>query len=155
MVILHKTLFLWIILTSGTFVQACAADMQSRMARPLVGDDEKNRDSSLYVGQTFEGECSYYGSKFHGRETANGEIYNMFGLTAAHRTLPFGTIIEVTNMANDRHVRLRVNDRGPFKKNRLLDVSYKAAELLNMIQQGTTAVKIKIIELPKREDNSG
>ncbi len=101
------------------------------------------------VGQQFVGMCSYYATQFHGRKTANGEIYNMQALTAAHRTLPFNTIIEVENLSNGKKVRVRVNDRGPFKKGRILDVSLKAAKELGLLKTGTAKVKITIIQLGK------
>ncbi len=104
---------------------------------------------SFRVGQSFVGQCSYYAEKFHGRKTANGEIYNMNAMTAAHRTLPFNTIIEVENLANGKKVRVRINDRGPFKKNRILDVSLAAAKALGMIGSGTAKVKITILQLGK------
>lgn len=94
----------------------------------------------------FYGTSSYYGKKFHGKLTANGEVFDMYGLTAAHKTLPLNTIIRVTNKANDKSLILRVNDRGPFVKNRILDCSYGAALKLEFLQQGTAEVKIEVIE---------
>lgn len=99
-------------------------------------------DSDLIVG-----EASYYAEKFHGRTTANGEIFDMYKLTAAHRSLPFNSIIEVTNQLNGRSVIVRVNDRGPFKKGRILDLSYAAAKSLDMISTGVASVEIKILKL--------
>ena len=101
------------------------------------------------VGQSFRGKCSFYASKFNGRRTANGEIYNMHALTAAHRTLPFNTILQVENLANGKKILVRVNDRGPFKKNRILDISLQAAKELDMIKKGTADVKVTIIKLGK------
>jgi len=95
-----------------------------------------------------KGIASWYGEKFHGRRTANGEIYNMFGLTAAHRTLPFGTRLEVVNLANGRSVTVRVNDRGPFIRGRFLDLSYGAAKRLGMVQSGISRVSIRSIHQP-------
>ncbi len=102
-------------------------------------------------GQSFIGQCSYYASNFHGRQTANGEIYNMHAMTAAHRTLPFGTLLTVENLANGKKVTVRVNDRGPFKKDRILDVSLEAARRLGMIGSGTARVKITIVKLGKNK----
>lgn len=93
------------------------------------------------------GIASYYGSKFHGRQTANGEIFDMYEMTAAHNTLPFGTKIRVTNLNNNRRVVVRINDRGPFVKGRILDLSYGAALRLGMIESGTAPVRIEVIEL--------
>ncbi|HUP42848.1 MAG TPA: septal ring lytic transglycosylase RlpA family protein, partial [Thermoanaerobaculia bacterium] len=83
------------------------------------------------------GRASWYGPKFHGRRTANGERYDMHHLTAAHPTLPFGTLLEVRNLDNGRVCLVRVNDRGPFAKGRILDVSFAAAKELGMVGPGT------------------
>jgi rare lipoprotein A len=92
-----------------------------------------------------EGRASYYAHKFHGRKTSNGEIYNMHKMTAAHRTLPFGTRVKVTNLSNNISVVVRINDRGPFKKERLIDVSLEAAKRLKMIGPGIAKVRIETI----------
>jgi rare lipoprotein A len=89
--------------------------------------------------------ASYYGRQFHGRTTANGERFNMYQLTAAHPALPLGTFLRVTNLRNGRCVRVKVNDRGPYAKGRVLDVSYQAARDLGMVRDGTTKVKIDIL----------
>ena len=91
------------------------------------------------------GIASYYGKKFHGRRTASGERFNMHELTAAHRTLPFGTVVRVKNLNNGREVRVRINDRGPFKKGRIIDLSRAAAKKLNMIEAGVAPVRIKVV----------
>jgi rare lipoprotein A (peptidoglycan hydrolase) len=91
------------------------------------------------------GVASWYGGKFHGRLTANGEIYDMNALTAAHRTLPFGTVVRVTNLTNGRSIRLRINDRGPFVKGRIIDVSRRAAEELGFIVNGITRVRVEVV----------
>ena len=92
------------------------------------------------------GVSSYYGEQFHGRKTANGEVFNMYKLTAAHRVLPLGTIVKVTNLSNGRWVVVKVNDRGPFIEGRILDLSFAAALELEMVQAGTTKVMIEIVE---------
>ena len=92
------------------------------------------------------GIASYYGSKYHGRKTANGETFDMYALTAAHNELPFGTKIKVTNLNNHKGVVVRINDRGPFVKGRILDLSYGAAQKLEMIGTGTAPVKIEVLE---------
>lgn len=94
------------------------------------------------------GLASYYGQEFHGRKTANGETFNMYKLSAAHRTLPLGTTVRVWNLENGRSVVLRVNDRGPFIEGRILDLSYAAALELEMVSQGVAPVQIEIMELP-------
>ncbi len=90
------------------------------------------------------GLASYYGKKFHGRKTANGETFNMYKLTAAHRVLPLGTMIKVTNLENGRWVEVKVNDRGPFIEGRILDLSFAAGLELEMVKSGTAKVMIEI-----------
>jgi len=92
------------------------------------------------------GISSFYAEDFHGKLTANGEVYDMYGLTAAHKTLPLNTICRVTNNSNGKSLILRINDRGPYIKGRILDCSYGAAKKLDFINQGTTNVKIEVIE---------
>lgn len=93
-----------------------------------------------------EGVASWYGPNFHGKLTANGERYDMYGLTAAHRTLPFNTLLRVENMDNGESVVVRINDRGPFAKNRIIDLSKKAAQQIDMIGNGTAPVKLILLE---------
>lgn len=104
------------------------------------------RDTSvkLYVKV---GVASYYGGNFHGRKTASGELYNKHKLTAAHRTLPFGTLVKVTNIRNGKWVIVRINDRGPYSKKRIIDVSFRAARHLG-INTGKGIVRVKVEELP-------
>jgi rare lipoprotein A len=92
------------------------------------------------------GKASFYGSEFNGRKTANGEIYDESVLTAAHRTLPFGTFLSVTNTRNNRSVIVRINDRGPFHPHRILDVSKLAAEELDMIKYGVAEIEAEILD---------
>jgi rare lipoprotein A len=92
------------------------------------------------------GIASWYGDPFHGGPTSNGEIFNKHGLSAAHRTLPLPSVVKVTNMENGKSVILRVNDRGPFARDRILDVSERAAEILDFKQKGSTQVKVEIME---------
>lgn len=105
-------------------------------------------DKTQPDADVFYGKASYYADKFHGRETASGEKYNKIEFTAAHRTLPFGTIVEIENLQNDRTVQVRINDRGPFKSGRVIDVSRAAAEALGMVRSGVVDVKVEIIEKP-------
>jgi len=99
------------------------------------------------VGGAEVGLASWYGPDFHGRRTSSGEIYDMYQLTAAHRELPLGTWIMVANLDNGRSVELRVNDRGPFVADRIVDVSYGAARLLGMIGPGVIPVRVTITRL--------
>lgn len=92
-----------------------------------------------------EGVASWYGPQFHSKRTASGEVYNMYELTAAHRILPMQTKIRVTNLENDRSVVLRVNDRGPFAKDRIVDLSYKAAQELDVVRAGTARVRVEAL----------
>jgi rare lipoprotein A len=92
------------------------------------------------------GIASWYGPKFHGRKTASGEKYNQNAMTAAHKTLPFGTKVRVKNVKNDKSVIVRINDRGPFAKGRVIDVSRAAAKKLDMINSGTAKVNIKVVD---------
>jgi rare lipoprotein A len=93
------------------------------------------------------GVASYYAHEFNGRKTASGEVYDMNDLTAAHRTLPFGTKVKVTNLDTGRSVVVRINDRGPFKDDRLIDLSLGAATQLGLIAMGTGRVILQILEL--------
>jgi len=96
-------------------------------------------------GFTEQGTASWYGTKFHGRKTSNGETYDMYAMTAAHKNLPLPSYLEVTNISNGKQVIVRVNDRGPFHGGRIIDLSYAAAAKLGMLKQGTSSVKIRAI----------
>ena len=111
----------------------------------LKEDDESARQKGARAGAYQIGVSSYYGKKFHGRPTASGEPFDMHALTAAHRTLSFGTEIQVTNLENGRSVIVRVNDRGPFVEGRVLDLSRAAARRIDMIGTGTAMVKIEVV----------
>lgn len=100
--------------------------------------------AKAYPQHRMHGEASYYAEFHHGKKTANGEVFNMHAMTAAHRTLPLGTRIKVTNLNNGKVVYLRVNDRGPYAKNRVLDVSKGAAIKLGMMQSGVAPVRIEV-----------
>lgn len=106
-------------------IAGCCTSGQTRRDGPLVGM------------------ASYYGKEFHGRKTASGEIYDMYKLTAAHRTLPFGTRVKVINLENGRSVVVRINDRGPFEKGRIIDLSFEAARRVGI--GGTAKVKLVIL----------
>jgi rare lipoprotein A len=95
-----------------------------------------------------QGMASWYGEPFHGRRAADGEIFDMNSLVAAHRTLPFGSVVRVTNLSNGREVQVRVVDRGPFVGNRIIDLAHAAAVELDMIGSGTAPVRIELISGP-------
>ncbi len=124
------------------FIGCSSAPRYGGDASPPTG---KSRGISR--SKTIVGVSSYYGSDFHGKLTANGEIFDMYGITAAHKTLPLNTIVRVTNQENGKSIILRINDRGPYVKGRILDCSYGAAVKLDFVEQGTAKVKIRIIEL--------
>jgi rare lipoprotein A len=92
------------------------------------------------------GMASYYARKFHGRKTASGERFDMHKLTAAHRTLPFGTRVRVTNLRNGRSATVRINDRGPYTRGRIIDLSYAAAKEIGLIEAGTAKVKVEVLQ---------
>ncbi len=100
------------------------------------------------IGTTETGVASWYGFPYHGRRAASGEVYDMQQLTAAHRTLPFQTWIEVTNLSNGKQVDVRINDRGPFVKGRIVDLSQAAARDIDMLRAGTARVRLKVITPP-------
>ena len=100
------------------------------------------------IGQTETGIASWYGIPYDGRRSANGEIFDMQKWTAAHRTLPFDTWVQVTNLANGKHVDVRITDRGPFVDGRIIDLSLAAARELDMVQSGIVRVRIKVIRKP-------
>lgn len=100
-----------------------------------------------YHGILQRGMASWYGSDFHGKPTASGEIYDMYLLTAAHRELPLHTVVDVKNLDNGRQVRVRINDRGPFVRGRVLDLSYGAARELGMVEVGLARVEIRVVEV--------
>ncbi|MBL4690684.1 MAG: septal ring lytic transglycosylase RlpA family protein [Rhodospirillales bacterium] len=117
--------------------------------RYKVGDPYQIQGAWYYPAEDFEhdetGIASWYGAQFHGRRTANGEIYDMNALTAAHRTLPMPSYVRVTNMENGRSLILKVNDRGPFARNRVIDISRRGAQLLGFQKAGTARVRVQIM----------
>ena len=102
------------------------------------------------IGYHEVGMASWYGPGFHGNRTSNGEVFDMHGFTAAHRTMPFGTMLKVKNRENGRWAQVKINDRGPFIRGRILDLSYGAAKALDMIGTGTALVEIRVVG---REEN--
>ena len=110
-------------------------------------DNSTSKKSDKSFKKTYYGVSSWYGKDFHGKLTANGEVYDMYGITAAHKKLPLNTVARVTNIDNGKSIILRINDRGPFVKGRILDCSMGAAKKLGFHHAGTANVKIEIIEL--------
>lgn len=113
---------------------------------PDVGAPRPRRSRPSRAVRVFTGKASYYGPKFHGRKTANGETFDQHGLTAAHKTWPFNTVCRVTNRSNGKQVTVRINDRGPFVPGRILDLSYGAAKAIDGVVEGVMNVKIEILK---------
>ena len=116
--------------------------INSNIKAPSLSAKNKNNKHR----RVMKGVSSFYAEDFHGKLTANGEVYDMYGLTAAHKTLPLNTIVRVTNLLNNKSLILRINDRGPYVKGRILDCSYGAAKKLDFVKNGTTDVKVEVIE---------
>lgn len=100
-------------------------------------------------GFTQKGAASYYHDSLHGRKTASGQRYNKSALTAAHKTLPLGTVVRVTNLRRGTRVKVKINDRGPFVKGRVIDLSRAAAKKLGMVKRGVAKVKVEVLEVPR------
>lgn len=113
--------------------------------KPYEVDGKRYAPLRDHLGFNQRGVASWYGRKFHGRKTSNGEIYNMYAMTAAHKTLPLGVYARVTNLQNGRSVVVRVNDRGPFVAGRIIDLSYAAANQLDMTDAGTAQVQVQAL----------
>jgi rare lipoprotein A len=113
--------------------------------RPYVIHGKKYYPTTVSVGDVFRGNASWYGPDFHGKLTSNGERYNMYDMTAAHKTLPMNTIVEVTNLRNGLSAVVRINDRGPFVATRIIDLSKTAANKINMIAAGTAPIKLEVL----------
>lgn len=121
-----------VILLALSFTAGCA--LLRREARPP-------RIKRVEVGW-----ASWYGEKFHGRRTASGEVYDMYQLTAAHKTLPLGTTVMVTHLRNGNSVMVTVNDRGPFVRGRIIDLSYAAAQAVGMVEEGVAKVRVEVLD---------
>jgi rare lipoprotein A len=118
----------------------------SRMPRPPAQPSPRTTPPPAVPGSYVEeGLASWYGVPFHGRRAANGEIYDMYNLTAAHRTLAFESIVRVTNLKNGRQAEVRINDRGPFVENRIIDLSLRAAQELDMVAMGIVPVRLELL----------
>ncbi len=141
----------WITLT----VSACTTgvirpfnhqnNLQNSLKDDLNSNPQSNRFDIIPTDNGAKGIASWYGRRFHKQKTASGERFNMYALTAAHRTLPFGSQIRVKNLRSGKSVILRINDRGPYRGNRLIDVSYKAGLALGMVSTGIAPVMIEVI----------
>tara|TARA_B100001250_G_C19041706_1_gene461875 strand:- start:30 stop:479 length:450 start_codon:yes stop_codon:yes gene_type:complete len=140
-------MYLVVLLVSSLIFNGCTpspryASNNSNHKKTKYKKTKKTKYKKVEIGIS-----SYYGTQFHGNLTANGEVYDMYGVTAAHKTLPLGTVARITNLENNKSIILRINDRGPYVGNRILDCSYGAATKLDFVSQGTTKVKIEVIEI--------
>ena len=135
------------ILIFAMFVISCGSSIAYGDYVDTTGWSRKQIESIKKHPQTQIGIASYYGKKFHKKRTANGEIFNMYKVSAAHKSYPLGTKVRVTNLENGKSIKLVINDRGPFVKGRIIDLSYKAARKLDFVNQGTTKVRINVIRL--------
>ncbi|HEY6953124.1 MAG TPA: septal ring lytic transglycosylase RlpA family protein [Bacteroidota bacterium] len=122
------------------------ADTGRTQKAVAVRDDPPARVASGKVLLTLEGTVSYYAHDFQGKQTSNGETFDMNDLTAAHRTFPFGTKVRVTNLENKKSVIVRVNDRGPFVEGRIMDLSMGAAKEIGLIQNGTVTARLEVLQ---------
>ena len=140
-------------LNDSPYSQAAAIKGQGGMYK--VGKPYKIKGATYYPKEDYHysevGIASWYGSDFHNKRTANGEKYDMNTLTAAHRTLPLPSIVRVTNLENGRSLVLRVNDRGPYAKSRIIDISKRGAQLLGYQMQGTAKVRVELLEKESKE----
>ena len=113
----------------------------------LPSEAATRRSAATYRSKALsEGTASFYSTQFHGRKTANGETFNMNQLTAAHPSLPFGTLVKVTNMDNGKNVVVRINDRGPYVKGRIIDLSKSAARKIGILKEGVAQVKVEPVK---------
>ena len=158
-----RVMRLWMVAAIMVIVSSCAETQLAIHSVKRVADVVEEKSHARYkVGNPYQigghwyypkedyefdetGIASWYGSKFHGRKTANGEIYDMNALTAAHRTLPMPSYVRVTNLENGRSLVVKVNDRGPFAKGRIIDISRRGSQLLGFHKQGTAKVRVQIL----------
>ena len=119
--------------------------MHRATMRPYEVFGKKYYPTLARVNDKFSGIASWYGPKFHAKKTSNGEIYNMYAETAAHKTLPMNTVVRVTNLENGKSTVVRINDRGPFVAGRIIDLSNKAAHAIDMVKKGTAKVRVTVL----------
>jgi rare lipoprotein A len=124
-------------------LNACGSKQTAQSSRRHL-----TQDGFIKTGQVLEGQASWYGGFFHGRRTANGEVFNKHELTAAHKSLPFGTILQVTNPETEKTIRVRINDRGPYIGKRILDLSQAAAHKLGYMGKGVAPLVAEIVVPP-------
>ena len=141
----HTVLFgLILILASGCAHKVCSVK-KPRPGSYTVFGKTYYPVKKVRAGHFTAGVASWYGPKVHGKKTSCGEVYNMHRMTAAHKTFPMNTLVRVTNLRNGRHAVVRINDRGPFVDNRIIDLSFAAAKDLGMVRAGTAAVRVTVL----------
>ncbi|MCK5679402.1 septal ring lytic transglycosylase RlpA family protein [bacterium] len=150
----RKLFFSIVLLLSGTLLlfSACSTNPEkpaTDLELPGKATETRPALKKLELGFYQQGIASWYGHPFHGQATASGETYDMHGPTAAHKRLPLGTKVLVTNLENQRQIEVTINDRGPFVKNRIIDLSKSGAQELKIIKNGTAMVRLDITELPE------
>ena len=138
------TLLFILVALSFFLLLACASRQRVPVERRIPPSEQKIVKKETAQGVQY-GIASWYGKDFHGKPTSSGEIYDMYQLTCAHNTFPLGTVVMVTHMENGKSVELKVNDRGPFVKDRIIDLSYAAAQIIGMYEKGTAYVKVEAI----------
>lgn len=145
---------LLVIISAGALLSACGGKRPSTQPegskvrasqRPYTVMGKRYEPLKSHIGFTQEGIASWYGRDFHGKKTSNGETYDMHAMTAAHKTLPLGVFVKVRNKESGQETIVRVNDRGPFVKNRIIDLSYSAAKKLGVDLKGTAPVRIEAL----------
>ncbi len=148
-------LFLFILILTTPLLSCSAPSPRNsshNTQRPYIIKNKVYHPIPSAYGFSQKGIASWYGKHFHGRTTSNGETYNMYAMTAAHKTLPMNTILLVKNLENNREIVVRVNDRGPFVKGRIIDLTYTGAKKIGMIGKGTARVKITALGDAKKND---
>jgi rare lipoprotein A len=145
--------FLWLVvaLLATLFASSCGVQVvpAERAAAPSHADVAVRAEQPQAPSRPSQvGTASYYGQWHHGRLTASGERFDLTGLTAAHRTLPFGTVARVTDVSSGRSVTVRITDRGPYLRGRVIDLSYAAAQQLGMVEAGLAKVRIEVLGQP-------
>ena len=136
-----------ILLTIIFLLVSCGSSIAYGDYVNTTGMSRKQIEAIKNHPKTQIGIASYYGKKFHKKRTANGEIFNMYKVSAAHKSYPLGTKVRVTNLKNGKSLKLVINDRGPFVSGRIIDLSYKAARKLGFVNQGTVKVRIDVLRL--------
>jgi len=142
----------FITITLATAFAIPSLTAQDRQADPPTRNSpKKNAVGIMEKSKKFweqVGKASWYGPHFQGKETASGETFDMYDLTAAHRNLPMGSLVRVTNLANGSYVTVRINDRGPVYRSRIIDLSYKAAKVLGLSSAGVQSVRLEVLAKP-------